>query len=174
MYTVGKLSKQFKLSRSTLLYYDKIGLLSPSERSESNYRLYSEEDVERLKMIVRHRAAGIPLDDIKKLFNIKDNSVSEILSGRLKSIQNDIALLKKQENMILAVLIDEVILNDKTDFNRTTWSQFLIDSGYTDEDLREWHKKFELESQSEHRLFLNALGMDEKDVDNLLKILNLI
>ena len=51
MYTVGQLAKLFGLSRSTLLYYDEIGLLSPSARSASNYRLYSEADIRRVRII---------------------------------------------------------------------------------------------------------------------------
>ena len=45
--TITRLAKQFKLSRSTLLYYDRIGLLRPSGRSPSNYRLYTGSDRQR-------------------------------------------------------------------------------------------------------------------------------
>ena len=51
MYTIGKLAKKFDLSRSTLLYYDSIGLLKPSSRTESEYRQYSEDDAARLEQI---------------------------------------------------------------------------------------------------------------------------
>jgi DNA-binding transcriptional MerR regulator len=95
MFTIGSLTKQFKLSRSTLLYYDKIGLLKPSGRTDSNYRLYSNEDVEKLRTIIRHRDAGIPLEDIAKLFDIEKNNITDILTERLKNIQNEIKLLKK-------------------------------------------------------------------------------
>ncbi len=40
MITIGRLARRFGLSRSTLLYYDSIGLLSPSTRSAKDYRLY--------------------------------------------------------------------------------------------------------------------------------------
>ena len=53
-YTVGQLVKAFKLSRSTLLYYDKINLLTPSgEWTEANYRLYTQDDFDR--MVANHR-----------------------------------------------------------------------------------------------------------------------
>ena len=48
MYTVGHLARSFGLSRSTLLYYDSIGLCKPSGRSAANYRTYTEKDRERL------------------------------------------------------------------------------------------------------------------------------
>ena len=52
MMTIGKLSKVFGFSRSTLLYYDKIGLIRPSARSKSGYRLYNDKDVSRLEQII--------------------------------------------------------------------------------------------------------------------------
>lgn len=167
MYTVGKLAKQFNLSRSTLLYYDKIGLLSPSERSMSNYRLYSEKDIEKLRLIIQHRETGIPLEDIGKLFNIEENDVTEILSSRLRSIQEDIKILKRQEHMILSVLIDEVKIGKEKIFNRETWTAFLIKSGFSHEDLFEWHRAFEIASPREHKEFLLALGMTEKEISEL-------
>ena len=42
--TVGRLARAFGLSRSTLLYYDSIGLLRPTGRSPANYRLYTRAD----------------------------------------------------------------------------------------------------------------------------------
>lgn len=65
MYTIGQLSKAFGLSRSTLLYYDKIGLLMPSARTSAGYRSYSEEDRKRLEQICLYRETGISLEDMK-------------------------------------------------------------------------------------------------------------
>ena len=43
--TVGRLARRFGLARSTLLYYDRIGVLRPSARSAAGYRLYDAGDV---------------------------------------------------------------------------------------------------------------------------------
>ena len=67
MLTVGHLARRFELSRSTLLYYDSIGLLKPSGRSKSRYRLYSEDDCRRLQAICRYREAGLALDEIRRV-----------------------------------------------------------------------------------------------------------
>ena len=64
MYTIGNLVKEFQLSRSTLLYYDKIGLLKPSQRTESDYRLYSEQDFNRMSKIAMYKKAGLSLEAI--------------------------------------------------------------------------------------------------------------
>ena len=58
MLTISQLAKRFALSRSTLLYYDARGLLSPSRRSEANDRLYSQADVERMELIDVYRREG--------------------------------------------------------------------------------------------------------------------
>jgi hypothetical protein len=49
---VGDLAKQTGVSVRTLHYYDEIGLLSPSHRTEAGYRLYDEQDIIRLQQIV--------------------------------------------------------------------------------------------------------------------------
>ncbi len=169
MYTIGNLGKMFNLSRSTIIYYDKINILKPTSRSSSNYRLYSEHDVDRLSSIMGHRDAGISLEDITKLLEIKKTDVSEILTGRLKHIQTEISTLKKQEEMVLAVLMKEVRLSDSSIFNSESWTELLISIGYTSEDLHRWHEKFENDSSKEHIAFLKALGMKCEDINSFRK-----
>ena len=60
MLTISQVASRFGLSRSTLLYYDTIGLLSPSLRSRANYRLYSPADVERKETALHHVLMGAP------------------------------------------------------------------------------------------------------------------
>ena len=67
MYTIGYLVKNFALSRSTLLYYDKIGLLKPSGRSDANYRLYTQDDVRKMEQIALYKEAGLTLEAIANL-----------------------------------------------------------------------------------------------------------
>lgn len=64
MLTPGVLARRVGLSRSTLLYYDRIGLLRPSRRTLSRYRQYSEKDVQRLEQICTLRKTGLRLKDI--------------------------------------------------------------------------------------------------------------
>ncbi len=64
MYTIRKLAAEFGLSRSTLLYYDSIGLLKPSSRSESGYRQYSEGDNKQLRQICTYRQMGLQLKEL--------------------------------------------------------------------------------------------------------------
>lgn len=171
MFTIGFLTKQFKLSRSTLLYYDKIGLLKPSGRTNSNYRLYSNEDVEKLRAIIKYKDAGISLEDIAKLFDIEKNNITDILTERLKNIQNEIKILKKQESMILAVLIEKVKMSDTKMFDRISWTELLVSLGFSHEDMIKWHRDFERDSPKEHDAFLRAIGMSEDEIKKLRLLL---
>jgi DNA-binding transcriptional MerR regulator len=53
MHTISALARRFSLSRSTLLYYDSIGVLAPTSRSRAGYRLYGDDAVRRLGIVCR-------------------------------------------------------------------------------------------------------------------------
>jgi MerR family transcriptional regulator, thiopeptide resistance regulator len=62
--TVGELSRISGVTVRTLHHYDEIGLVVPSQRTNANYRLYSDEDVLRLQQVLVFRELGMPLDEI--------------------------------------------------------------------------------------------------------------
>lgn len=143
-----------------------MGLLKPSGRSESNYRMYSEDDMERLRMIIQFRKTGISLEDIAKLLEMDKTNISDILTDRLKGIQTEIMELKKQEDMILAALMKEVKDSESSPFDNVTWTELLTSIGYSKEDLHKWHKNFEEDSPEKHVAFLKALGISQKKIDS--------
>ena len=61
--TISALARRFGLSRSALLHYDRIGLLSPSGRSLAGYRCYSEADADRLRAIQTFRRTETGRED---------------------------------------------------------------------------------------------------------------
>ena len=61
---IGEVARAAGLTVRTLHHYDEIGLLVPSGRSESGYRLYSDADVRRLYRILALRGMGFPLEEI--------------------------------------------------------------------------------------------------------------
>jgi DNA-binding transcriptional MerR regulator len=69
MKTVGEVSALAGITVRTLHHYDERGLLSPSGRTESGYRLYSEGDLERLQEILGWRALGFSLSEIGHLLD---------------------------------------------------------------------------------------------------------
>lgn len=71
MYRIGELAKQCEVRTDTLRFYEKHGLLAPSSRSDSGYRLYNEKDAERLRFILRAKAVGFTLAEIIELLSIE-------------------------------------------------------------------------------------------------------
>ena len=67
-YTTGEIAKLCGVSVRTVQYYDTRNILVPSELSEGGRRLYSEEDLKRMKIICFLREAGIPINGINQLF----------------------------------------------------------------------------------------------------------
>lgn len=94
-YTVSRVAELSRVSVRTLHHYDDIGLLHPSGRTESGYRLYTDADLERLQRVLFFRALGFGLDDIKKLMEEPGYDVRsalllqrELLQGRIVQTQS--------------------------------------------------------------------------------------
>ncbi len=68
-YTTGEIAKECNVSVRTVQYYDARGILSPSELSDGGRRLYSQQDVEKMKIICFLRELEIPIDSIRQLFS---------------------------------------------------------------------------------------------------------
>jgi DNA-binding transcriptional MerR regulator len=90
---IGDLAKQTGVSTRTLHYYDEIGLLSPSYRTESGHRLYAEQDIIRLQQIISLRALGFSLDEIREcLENVTAFSLQQVIHLHQIRLQEQIAL----------------------------------------------------------------------------------
>ena len=67
-YTTGEVAKLCGVSVRTVQYYDERGILLPSELSEGGRRLYTEDDLKRMRIICFLREAGLPINSISALF----------------------------------------------------------------------------------------------------------
>ena len=71
-YTTGEVAKLCRVTVRTVQYYDTRGILVPSELSEGGRRLYSEDDVKRMKIICYLRDLGLSIDSISQLLSEDD------------------------------------------------------------------------------------------------------
>jgi MerR family transcriptional regulator, copper efflux regulator len=69
--TIGKVAKQAQVRIETLRYYERIGLVAPPLRNGSNYRLYPEETVQRVRFIKRAQELGFSLKEIRELLALQ-------------------------------------------------------------------------------------------------------
>ena len=167
METVGRLAKRYGLSRSTLLYYDRIGVLSPSGRSTANYRLYTDQDAARLEKILMFRDIGLPLEAIGTLLDPRSGSVAEVLEKRLGQINREIAGLRSQQEVILRLLKDKGSKKSARAMNKEGWTTLLRASGMDDKDMIRWHKEFERLAPEAHQDFLESLGIESGEIDDI-------
>lgn len=164
MFTIGEISKKFSISRSTLLYYDSIGLLCPSGRSKANYRLYSQQDVDRMEKISLYREAGLPLEVIAKILASRKEQTPSLLEQHFFRLNQKIQSLRSQQNMIVKLLGNDNLINNSRILNKNHWISLLRATGLTDEDMLQWHIEFERMSPEAHQDFLETLGIEEDEI----------
>lgn len=100
---VGDLAKQTGVSVRTLHYYDEIGLLSPSHRTEASYRLYAEEDIIRLQQIVSLRQIGFSLEQIRECLEQDEFSPHHVVQLHLSQLKEQMALQQQLYTKLEAI-----------------------------------------------------------------------
>jgi len=100
-YTTGEIAKFCGVSVRTVQYYDDRGILIPSELSEGGRRLYTEDDLKRMRIICFLREAGLPLNSISALFAEEkpENIISILLDGQEQALRDEIS--ERQEKLDL-------------------------------------------------------------------------
>jgi DNA-binding transcriptional MerR regulator len=167
--SIGQLGKQFAISRSTLIYYDKKGLLKPSSRSEANYRLYTNDDVEKLKLILIYRSGGLSLEEIAGLLNSKSGKSTSILTNRLQLLNQEITKLRQQQQVIVQIIGQSKMLKSTRLLDKDRWVKLLRATGLSDEDMEKWHIEFERAMPEMHQDFLESLGLSQKEIRAIRK-----
>ncbi len=155
------------MSRSTLLYYDGIGLLCPAYRTRTKYRIYSESDHDRLEQICILRDTGISLSEIKIILDQSISNRAEILQKRLKSIQSEINTLREQQRHIVQLLECPKLLADLPMLSKEQWISILQSSGLDEAGMDRWHYEFEKSAPESHQSFLESLGLSEEEIDEI-------
>ena len=114
MMTVHEVSKISGVSIRTLQYYDSIGLLKPSDYTESGYRLYDDIAMERLQLILLFRELEFPLKDIKKILDSPNFDKEKALAQQIELLK---LKMEHLENLLnLAHGIKKIGVNKAMDF----------------------------------------------------------
>ena len=98
-YTTGELAKLCGVTVRTVQYYDSRGILIPSELSEGGRRLYSEDDLKRLKVICFLRELDIPIDAISQI--LQEEHPEKVISLLIEQQENALTdeISEKQEKL---------------------------------------------------------------------------
>ena len=89
------------LSRSTLLYYEKLGLVK-AQRQQNGYRRYSDADRQRLCLLQRLQAGGLSLKDCQACLDGKVDR--DQLDRRLRTLEAEIEAKRRSRDLLSALL----------------------------------------------------------------------
>ncbi len=100
MHTIGKAARAASLSIDTVRFYERSGLLKPPPRTAGGYRLYRQDDIDRLRFIHRAKALGFTLEEIAQLLQLNDGKgrrrdVKAIAARRLEALDQKLAELTR-------------------------------------------------------------------------------
>ncbi|MGF1712220.1 MerR family transcriptional regulator [Vibrio kagoshimensis] len=167
MLTVTQLAKKHQVSRTTILYYEKAGLLTPSYRSENGYRWYGDKESQILDSIIAYRSFGVPINDIAPLLTSKDEKTQEsILQEQFQSLEQEVQRLRQQQKAIV-MLLGQPELAKHTSVTKERWVQIMRSSGMNEEDMANWHKQFERMEPDAHQEFLESLGIASNEIKQI-------
>lgn len=109
MKTTNEVSKLTGVSVRTLQYYDEIGLLKPCTVKDSGYRLYNDEDLEKLQQILFFKELDLPLKEIKEIMQTPNYNKLEIFQK-----QKELLTLKRDRLNNLLTLLDQLEKGERT------------------------------------------------------------
>ncbi|NOH60950.1 MerR family transcriptional regulator [Vibrio sp. RE88] len=133
MYRISQLAEQVGLSRSTLLYYEKLGLIQGT-RQANGYRMYTDKDVQRVRLLQQLQAGGLTLEECFECLESKIDRNK--LQQRLNALDEEIQRKQKAKELLSAML------------------------GMN--SMRDWHQEMEEHAPSAHMEWLIKQGFSEK------------
>lgn len=98
---IGELARTVGVDSRTIRYYEAVGLLPEPSRADNNYRLYGDEDVERLRFILRARTLELSLEEIDEILSYREEGeapcpyVLRLMDRKIGEIQVKIEGLRK-------------------------------------------------------------------------------
>src|SRR5699024_9170657 len=158
MRTVKEISELTGISVRTLHYYDEIGLLKPTEKSEVGYRLYDDKALETLQQILFFREFDIPLKEIKSIITSPDFDRNQILQ-----MQRKMLVAKKERMERLIASIDDILKGEnKMDF-----------SVFNEKEIEEmFQTMFDHMPENIRKISINEFGSEEEWKQHYIEVMS--
>ncbi len=162
MRTISQVAELTGISTRTLQYYDEIGLLKPSELTESGYRLYNDESLQKLQQILFFKELGFKLKEIKEILQKPD-------FDKIKAFkrQKELLLLKRNRTDRLIQLLNRLEKGEHymsfKEFDLSDYITALEDfmQNNTDDVIKHWG------SIENFDMFVQKIKDDESEVARL-------
>ena len=162
MKTISQVAKLTGISTRTLQYYDEIGLLKPSEITDSGYRLYNDDTLQELQQILFFKELGFKLTEIKEIVQRPD---FDRIAAFKK--QKELLLLKRNRTDRLIQLLERLEKGEQCmrfkEFDLTEYIEALEDfkQSNTDDVIKHWG------SVENFEIFIQKVKDDEEHVAKL-------
>ncbi len=166
-WTISELGALHGLSRSTLLYYDRLGLLRPSGRTSAGYRIYDAAARERLGQICRYRELGLGLEAIREVLACGKRPSRRVLRQRLAEIEDQTRQLQSHHSLIEAMLDRMTSGQSEPAVDKALWVEMLRVAGMDEAAMRRWHISFEQRAPRGHDAFLRSLGISADEIERI-------
>jgi DNA-binding transcriptional MerR regulator len=104
--TTGEMARRSNNTLRTVRFYEEEGILRPVRRTDGGHRLFDRRELERLLLVSDMRAAGLSLDEIKQILEIKTHAANggdaarrakEVLTKRIAELREKLAVLQRLE-----------------------------------------------------------------------------
>ncbi|MEW8994918.1 MerR family transcriptional regulator [Clostridium sp.] len=166
-YTVQKLGKLAGISTRTLRYYDEIGILKPARINSSGYRIYGQEEVDRLQQILFYRELDVSLTDIKNIIN------ESSFDGFNALVEHRQKLLEKRNQIDLLIANVEKTIAAKGGIKMSNKEKF---EGFKQKLIDENEKKYGNEIREKYgdeeinKSNARVKGMSEKEYEEVTNL----
>lgn len=162
--SISRLARRFGLSRSTLLYYDRIGLLRAADRTAAGYRCYGPREERRLRRLCELRQTGLALRDIRVMLGDAPGARADVIARRLAEIAKQLVSLRHQQRLLAALHRNLSRKRLPPLLDKATWVEMLRQAGMDARAMRRWHAEFEQRAPEEHDQFLGSLGIPADEI----------
>ena len=162
MRTISQVAELTGISIRTLQYYDEIGLLKPSELTQSGYRLYNDEALKKLQQILFFKELGFKLKDIREILEKPDFDRITVFKK-----QKELLLLKRNRMDRLIQLLSRLEKGEQCmsfkEFDLSDYISALEDfkSNQTEEIIKHWG------SIENFDMFIQKIKDDESEIAKL-------
>ena len=112
---IGELAKATGLTTKTIRYYELNRLLEEPERTESGYRMYGEQDVERLEFVKKAKRIGLSLEEIREVLVLHEDSqapclhVLALLDRKLEQVEDIIRELEEFRRELMRLRVESQV-----------------------------------------------------------------
>ena len=142
MYRINEISKLTNISIRTLQHYDNIELLKATKKGDSNYRYYTDEDIEKLYQIMLLKELDFSLREIKSIMNYKNYDKIKALNMQKKLI------LKKRNRLDNIIKSIEMILSNEKGNTIMSKDNFKV---FSYEEVENYKKNYEEEVKDKYK-----------------------